>query len=353
MKGDKIMPKTEKIVLDEYGEYLCMEKGKFVIRDKQRNVKAEYPLFESDIGEVILKSGNCITVGTLASLGFWEIETLILTRRGKPVAYLRSTEYDSHALTRLAQYQAYLGEKGIQIAKQIILTKLLTQNMVLQKYGLRPHLPYDKRHRPFQETINSINSNNLKAVRRQLIAIEGRLTRRYYENIFMLLPEKLRIQNRKGKNAYDGVNNTLSLLYTFLQWKCHSSLVKAKLEPYLGFVHSLQVGKPSLVLDLMELYRHSIVDSFFIEYSQNLKIKDFTTKFESISKKRKGKREYLNNSKTNELMKDFYSYLEREVEIPRIRTTKRQTIETLINEEAYLLASYIRGEKAEWKPRII
>jgi len=40
------------------------------------------------------------------------------------------------------------------------------------------------------------------------------------------------------------------------------------------------------------------------------------------------------------------------VEIPRIRHGNKQTIETLINEEAYLLAKYLRNEKPSWKPRI-
>jgi hypothetical protein len=41
------------------------------------------------------------------------------------------------------------------------------------------------------------------------------------------------------------------------------------------------------------------------------------------------------------------------VEIPRIRVGKRQTIETLINEEALMLASYLRGERTTWIPRIV
>jgi hypothetical protein len=35
-----------------------------------------------------------------------------------------------------------------------------------------------------------------------------------------------------------------------------------------------------------------------------------------------------------------------------MRQDKRQTLETLINEEALLLAKFLRNEKKEWKPRI-
>jgi hypothetical protein len=40
------------------------------------------------------------------------------------------------------------------------------------------------------------------------------------------------------------------------------------------------------------------------------------------------------------------------VEVPRIRHGSRQTVETLINEEALLLAKYLRDERDTWGPRI-
>jgi len=51
-------------------------------------------------------------------------------------------------------------------------------------------------------------------------------------------------------------------------------------------------------------------------------------------------------------MKQLYRYFEFKVEVPRIRVGKRQTIETLINEEALLLAKFLRDERETWTPRI-
>ena len=128
-------------------------------------------------------------------------------------------------------------------------------------------------------------------------------------------------------------------------------MIKAKLEPYLGFLHSVQYGKPSLVCDLQELYRY-LVDDFVIQFCQGLKKKDFTVKSESVSLKRKGKREYLNDAETRRMMKELNGYFESKVKIPLIRYGKRQRIETLINEEALLLAKFLRDEKKSWIPRI-
>ena len=136
-----------------------------------------------------------------------------------------------------------------------------------------------------------------------------------------------------------------------LSWKIHRALIKAKLEPYLGFLHSVQHGKPSLVCDFMELYRYSI-DDFLIEYCQNLQPKDFMVKNENLGRTKQGKREYLNKKQTGELMKKLGLHLEKTIDIPRIKVGKKQTFETLINEEALLLAKFFRNEKKKWLPRI-
>src|SRR3989304_8028399 len=114
--------KTQKIILDNHGSYLGMEKGCFTVKDKNGNVQ-RYPLFEKEIGEVILKSGNSVSTGALASLGFWDVDVLIMTQRGRPVAMLRSLDDDSHIKTRIAQFEAVKDKRGLEIAKKLVLGK--------------------------------------------------------------------------------------------------------------------------------------------------------------------------------------------------------------------------------------
>jgi hypothetical protein len=44
------------------------------------------------------------------------------------------------------------------------------------------------------------------------------------------------------------------------------------------------------------------------------------------------------------MMRELKDYFEKKIEVPLIRYGKKQRIETLINEEALLLAKYIRNE---------
>jgi CRISPR/Cas system-associated endonuclease Cas1 len=128
-------------------------------------------------------------------------------------------------------------------------------------------------------------------------------------------------------------------------------LIKAKLEPYLGFLHSTAKGKPSLICDFQELYRY-LIDDFVIQYCRRLSRRNFTEKSEDFSTKRKGKREYLDNSGTRDLVNGLNQYFQNKVTVPRIRMGYQQEIETLINGEALLFSMFLRGEKHLWKPRI-
>ena len=119
----------------------------------------------------------------------------------------------------------------------------------------------------------------------------------------------------------------------------------------LSFPHSLEEGKRSLVCDFEELCRY-LIDDFVIQYCQELKKRDFIVKTESLSRKKHGKREYLNDADTRDLIGALNQFFETVVEIPRIRVGKRQTIDTLISEEALLLAKFLRGEMETWTPRI-
>jgi len=57
--------KVLRISLDGNGCYLGMEKGCFIIKDKRGNVE-RIPLFENEVGEIAVTSGNFISTSVLA-----------------------------------------------------------------------------------------------------------------------------------------------------------------------------------------------------------------------------------------------------------------------------------------------
>jgi len=49
---------------------------------------------------------------------------------------------------------------------------------------------------------------------------------------------------------------------------------------------------------------------------------------------------------------DLNLFFQSKVRMPRVRMGEQQEIETLINEEALLLAMFLRNERPTWKPRV-
>jgi CRISPR-associated protein Cas1 len=165
-----------------------------------------------------------------------------------------------------------------------------------------------------------------------------------------LIPEKIRPTNRTGYKSYDGINNVFNFGYYILRCRLYKALIKAKLEPYLGYLHSTQFSKPSLVCDFMELYRY-IIDDFLIERCKKMHKNDFCLITDFMMSLKMGKKIHLTEYKTNDLAEGLNDLFNKVVEIPRIKHGNKQSIDTLISEEALLFAKYLRNEITVWNPR--
>lgn len=301
----------------------------------------------NEIAEVQITSGNTVSAGALATCGFWGINLIVQTQWGNPIAVLKSLNDDDHVKTRISQYEALNNGKGLETAKQIVLAKIKGQNELLKKYGLRWLDAY-----AYSKAVKQVDDSDMTRARARLMSYEGKFSEQYFRQIFQLFNEAFRPERRKTFKAYDGLNNIFNVAYRVLSWKVHLALIKAKLEPYLGFLHAIQFGLPSLVCDFEDIYRY-LVDDFLIGFCRSVKARDFILKAEDYSRTKKGKRQYLDKEKNRELIARLNNYFETKVDIARIKRGRRQEIETLINEEALLFAKYLRDEKPTWNPRIV
>jgi CRISPR-associated endonuclease Cas1 len=337
--------KTEKLLLlGSHGKYLGIKGWDFIIRNKKRSTVKK--VLKYSVSDVILQTGNTVSVGALAVMMFWEMNVMIMTASGKPIGTMMALEDSSHVKTRMCQYEAYRTGKGVNVAKQLVLGKIEAQTQLLRKRGLEPFRVSPKKK------IDLLKAKDVDGIRNRLTAIEGKFTRHYFKQIFPLFPKFLRIKKRVGYRAFDATNNLFNMAYEVLRWKMFRSLIGSKLEPYLGFLHSMSHNHPALVSDLMELYR-CIIDDFLIDYSRELKKRDFEKHYEKGRYKKKALRIYLDHPNTRDLINRLNRIFESEVDVPRRQRGKRQRLESLFNEEASLLAGYLRGEKSKWIPRVV
>jgi len=329
VKGTKVL----EIRQEGFGSTFKTKQGTLLFRNKKGD-ETYYPLFEKEIGTVILKTGGMASVGALATCGFFGINVLIETQRGNPVAILKSLVDDSHVKTRVCQYEALKNGRGTEIARRLVIAKAEGYDQVLKKHDLKP-IGFVK------DDVDAVPFDNPETFRRKLMSYESKYSKRYFSQIFQQFDEEIRPDGRKTFLAYDGLNNTFNLAYEILNWKVHVALLKAHLEPFLGFLHSLQFGKPSLTCDFMEIYRY-LVDDLIISFCREANSKDFVFKEERRGNK---KMERAFAEKLDALFQSI-------VEVPRVNVGRKQEVESLINEEAQLLAKYLRRERTHWEPRI-
>jgi len=348
VEGKRRKSRPEKLVLDGYGYYLGRGEGCFEIRTKNEKGKyvtvEKYPLYErSIISEAILKDYALVSTSALVSLAIWNIDTTITDRRGMPIAVLLNLNNYSHVKTRLCQYEAVHNKKALNIAKQIILSKYEGYKKILEKYKLKQY------NGNVEENLERIDTENYRS---KIMGVESKFAKHYFSQVFSLFPKKIRPESRKTYKAPDGVNNVFNFGYLVLKWRIQRALINAKLEPYLGYLHSTQFGKPSLVCDFQELYRY-ILDDFLIQRCVKLHKKDFIVRTEFWDKYRPNRRIFLRDIETNGLFEDLEELFDKGIiELPRIKIGKRQVFQTLINEEALLFAMYLRGKRSTWVPRL-
>jgi CRISPR-associated protein Cas1 len=101
---------------------------------------------------------------------------------------------------------------------------------------------------------------NVHEVREQLMGIEGDAAARYWEAIGRVIPAALGWPGRETRGAGDPLNSALNYGYGVLYAQVEQALILAGLDPYAGFLHADRPGKPSLVLDLIEEVRQTVVD---------------------------------------------------------------------------------------------
>lgn len=322
-----------KIILDDFGQTLGINRDSFTIK-ASKEIRDRIPFWKTN--EIIITSKNTVSVDALLWSSLYNIDVVFCMHNGKPLAFLHSIRDKGNIKTRLNQLKAYESRKGLELAKSILIQKIENENNLLKHYNLKTH--EFNQNLPEIEEIKNINAEKLtQNLRLRLNTLEERFSRYFYAQTFPLFPKWLRIQKRIHRNATEPLNNLLNLSYEILEWKILKATIKAKLEPYLGFLHSVQGGKPSLILDLIEPFRPYIVH-FLIQYSKTLKPKNF----KRIYIKNQYPRYFLTHETTWQLIQNLNKQLF-ETYIPMQRNRKhgfRMQFETFIDEYISSIAKY-------------
>lgn len=177
-----------------------------------------------------------------------------------------------------------------------------------------------------------------------LQGLEGAGTAAYFGVFGRLLKEDWGFERRQRRPPRDPVNALLSYGYVLLANQVASAVSLVGLDPYVGFLHSSQFGKPALALDVMETFRPLVVDSVVLTLLNNgmLTRQDLSEELGAWRLTDQGRRTFLTK---------FEERLDTEIQHPVFgyKATYRRSLEL----EVRLVAKWLAGEIPTYRPFVV
>ncbi|MGM0608835.1 MAG: CRISPR-associated endonuclease Cas1 [Candidatus Muiribacteriota bacterium] len=271
------------------------------------------------------------------------IDVVFLNQYGDPLGRVWFSKLGSTALIRRKQLEVSDTSICIKIVTELIKKKMSNQVEFLKKLKYSRPGKEDLFTTPINTIENSINyisslNGNIEELREQLLGAEGTAGRSYFQCISKIMDYKYKFEGRSRKPAKDAFNAVLNYCYGVLYSRVEKACIIAGLDPFVGFMHTDNYNKKSLVFDLIEPFR---------VFAETVAVYIFTGK--------KAKDEYFDISaksvKLNQKGKPFVidmllKHLDEKVRY-RKRNVKRKYI---INHEAHRLANLLldKNQPEKW-----
>lgn len=323
------------LYITDFGVTLGKKSERLVVKEKNQ-VVMEVPF--RDLTQVtIASSGVSLSSDVIRECVECGVQINFLSSSGKPYARLTSPHLTGTVLTRREQILAYQDGRGLYLSKCFVEGKLKNQAHLL-KYFAKYRRSGDAVLFEALQTVarclenahrelDGITGANIEEVRGQILSVEGRAARQYWEAVELLLSGRTEFDGREHRGAADPVNAALNYGYGILYSQIWGAVMLAGLEPFAGFLHTDRPGKPSLILDLIEEFRPAVVDRPIISL--------FT---------RGGAVAMEEDKITPESRREIARRVLERMDGEENYEGKKHKLRTIIQMQSRRLASYLRGE---------
>lgn len=236
-------------MLRKAGHHLAVTRGAETI--------AEIPL--EGLDQLTLVGFTSLTGAVLDVLIRRRVETVLLSPHGQFRARLMVDEH-KHVQRRQGQY-VRLSDPAFarDTAKVIVRGKLRNAARFLalrgSRYGLAELNRIASQIKGLAEMVE--RQDQLDLIR----GLEGRGSNLYFGAFPLLVRVPgFSFQGRNRRPPLDPVNALLSFVYTLLTLEVLTAIKVVGLDPYLGCLHTVEYGRPSLACDLVEEWRTFLGD---------------------------------------------------------------------------------------------
>jgi len=170
-----------------------------------------------------------------------------------------------NALPRIGQSLSWDNESiRLLLAKRFVAAKLINSVHILKSYAKNYSYPVIKLSR--DKIVKNIEAIARASSLNEVLGIEGISAKIYWEAFGSLLKcDFCRWEGRNRRPPRDPINAALSYSYAIITSLVIGYLELSGLDPYIGYLHSVDAGKPSLALDMVEPFRAIYVDKIVLK----------------------------------------------------------------------------------------
>ena len=270
------------LVINSWGAFLGKRENCFLIK------KPAEDSGEERVFEVSAKKVESILISTSASLSTDAIQLamenntdiIFMDSFGNPYARVWHSKLGSTTLIRRRQLEIAETEEGFKLAQEWMVKKLESRIDFLKRLkNARP-----QKEEEIQGYIDglvgivaklSLLQGTLDEKRATVMGLEGAGGKVYFDALNFTMPERFKFEGRSRNPAKDEFNCLLNYGYGVLYSLVEKACIIAGLDPYVGFIHTDNYNKKSLVFDLVEMFRVWVEETVAYLFSQRNVKKEF------------------------------------------------------------------------------
>ena len=322
--------KSSEIILDRFGLYISINRGKIVVKEYGKVVQKSPVNTISRV--VILSKGVSFSSNLIQECAKRKID-IDFINKAKPYAQIVYFNTISNEL-HIKQLSLINTQKGFKIAQAIIKAKMKNQINLIKYFSryrensdINTFKALEKNIEKMQTILSRVKNSKDRA---SLMGLEGSLSSIYWQSFGILIDEPN--FKRETLNASHPINQALNYGYAFIYHRMQSALLKSGVNIYYSFMHSLQDNKPTLVYDMVEIFRQAVVDR------------------EIISIINRGSKLSSNKGKlTKQSVKIVTQNIQERLATPTKWRKGKYKLTSIIDDQALELAHVIKGTKSKFK----
>lgn len=257
-----------KLIIEGYNKSIHKKDNQIQIKEKGNEI---YKIPVKKIENITIVGKGYITFDALSIISKNNIQVISINYYGQ-IEYILQSSNQTNPILRKQQYKISENQKGIEIARNIILAKLKNQKATLRTLNKNKKNPKIKIKEEFiKENITKLTNMKISN-RNAIMGIEGISSVQYWQAIKETLPESIKFQKRDQKPKKDIINAMLNYGYAIVATEITKNIILQGLDPYCGFLHADNNKRTSLTYDIIEEFRQQIVDKTVLKLINNRQI---------------------------------------------------------------------------------